>query len=80
MSARAGVRRTSVVLACLAGANAPWVVAGLTSPAATTSDPVGALVFGTGDEGLPVGVQVMAPALGEELMLRAAAVLEAAAP
>lgn len=34
--------------------------------------------FGVGDDGLPVGVQVLAPALGEEPMLRAAAVLEAA--
>ena len=35
--------------------------------------------FGTGDDGLPVGVQVLAPALGEARMFRAAAVLEAAA-
>ena len=35
--------------------------------------------FGTGDDGLPVGVQVLAPALGEATMFRAAAVLEAAA-
>lgn len=34
--------------------------------------------FGSGDDGLPVGVQVLAPALGEARMLRAAAVLEAA--
>ena len=33
--------------------------------------------FGTGDDGLPVGVQLMAPALGEATMFRAAAVLEA---
>ena len=36
--------------------------------------------FGTGDDGLPVGVQVLAPALGEALMFRAGAALEAAAP
>ena len=35
--------------------------------------------FGTGDDGLPVGVQVLAPALGEVPMFRTAAVLEAAA-
>ena len=36
--------------------------------------------FGTGEGGLPVGVQVLAPALGEAVMFRAAAALEAAAP
>ncbi|HEX2577015.1 MAG TPA: Asp-tRNA(Asn)/Glu-tRNA(Gln) amidotransferase subunit GatA, partial [Aquihabitans sp.] len=36
--------------------------------------------FGTGADGLPVGVQVLAPALGEVPMFRAAAALEAAAP
>jgi aspartyl-tRNA(Asn)/glutamyl-tRNA(Gln) amidotransferase subunit A len=34
--------------------------------------------FGVGDDGLPVGVQLLAPALGEATMLRAAAVLEGA--
>jgi len=34
--------------------------------------------FGVGADGLPVGVQVLAPALGEVPMMRAAAVLEAA--
>jgi aspartyl-tRNA(Asn)/glutamyl-tRNA(Gln) amidotransferase subunit A len=32
--------------------------------------------FGAGEGGLPVGVQVLAPALGEELMFRAARALE----
>ena len=32
--------------------------------------------FGSGADGLPVGVQVMAPALGEDVMFRAAAALE----
>ena len=32
--------------------------------------------FGTGAEGLPVGVQVLAPALGEAVMFRVAAELE----
>ena len=36
--------------------------------------------FGTGDDGLPVGVQVLAPALGEVDMFRVAAVLEEVAP
>jgi aspartyl-tRNA(Asn)/glutamyl-tRNA(Gln) amidotransferase subunit A len=34
--------------------------------------------FGTGEGGLPVGVQVLAPALGEGVMFRAARVLETA--
>jgi len=33
--------------------------------------------YGVGDDGLPVGVQILAPALGEPVMFRAAAVLEA---
>jgi aspartyl-tRNA(Asn)/glutamyl-tRNA(Gln) amidotransferase subunit A len=36
--------------------------------------------FGTGAAGLPIGVQVLAPALGEPVMFRAARALEAAAP
>ena len=32
--------------------------------------------FGSGTDGLPVGVQVLAPALGEDVMFRAAAALE----
>ncbi|MGZ4675489.1 MAG: Asp-tRNA(Asn)/Glu-tRNA(Gln) amidotransferase subunit GatA [Acidimicrobiia bacterium] len=35
--------------------------------------------FGTGPAGLPIGVQVLAPALGEPVMFRAARALEAAA-
>jgi aspartyl-tRNA(Asn)/glutamyl-tRNA(Gln) amidotransferase subunit A len=33
--------------------------------------------YGTGEQGLPIGVQVLAPALGEPVMFRAARVLEA---
>ena len=33
--------------------------------------------YGTGEHGLPIGVQVLAPALGEPVMFRAARVLEA---
>ncbi|MGH9121514.1 MAG: Asp-tRNA(Asn)/Glu-tRNA(Gln) amidotransferase subunit GatA [Acidimicrobiales bacterium] len=36
--------------------------------------------FGAGADGLPVGVQVLAPALGEVLMFQVAAALEALAP
>ena len=36
--------------------------------------------FGVGAAGLPIGVQVLAPALGEPVMFRAARALEAAAP
>jgi aspartyl-tRNA(Asn)/glutamyl-tRNA(Gln) amidotransferase subunit A len=36
--------------------------------------------FGSGADGLPVGVQVLAPALGEPVMFRVAAALEGAAP
>jgi aspartyl-tRNA(Asn)/glutamyl-tRNA(Gln) amidotransferase subunit A len=32
--------------------------------------------FGTGEHGLPVGVQVLAPALGEPVMFRVAGALE----
>jgi aspartyl-tRNA(Asn)/glutamyl-tRNA(Gln) amidotransferase subunit A len=36
--------------------------------------------FGTGEDGLPTGVQVLAPALGEPMMFRVARVVEAHAP
>ena len=51
-----------------------------TIPTNLSGDAAVSVPFGTGDDGLPVGVQVLAPALGEVTMLRAAAVLEAAAP
>ncbi len=41
--------------------------------------PAMSLPFGSGDDGMPVGVQVLAPALGEVAMFRTAAVIEAAA-
>ena len=34
--------------------------------------------FGNGADGLPIGVQILAPALGEPVMFRAAAALEKA--
>jgi Asp-tRNA(Asn)/Glu-tRNA(Gln) amidotransferase A subunit family amidase len=36
--------------------------------------------FGTGDGGLPIGVQVLAPALAEPVMFRAARAIEQTAP
>jgi aspartyl-tRNA(Asn)/glutamyl-tRNA(Gln) amidotransferase subunit A len=51
-----------------------------TIPTNLAGDPAMSVPFGTGDDGLPVGVQLLAPALGEATMFRAAAVLEEAAP
>jgi aspartyl-tRNA(Asn)/glutamyl-tRNA(Gln) amidotransferase subunit A len=49
-----------------------------TIPSNLSGDPAMSVPFGVGDDGLPVGVQLLAPALGEATMLRAAAVLEGA--
>ena len=51
-----------------------------TIPSNLAGHPAMSVPFGTGDDGLPVGVQVMAPALGEATMFRVAAAIEAAAP
>jgi aspartyl-tRNA(Asn)/glutamyl-tRNA(Gln) amidotransferase subunit A len=51
-----------------------------TIPSNLSGDPAMSVPFGTGDEGLPVGVQVMARALDEATMFRVAAALEAVAP
>jgi aspartyl-tRNA(Asn)/glutamyl-tRNA(Gln) amidotransferase subunit A len=51
-----------------------------TIPSNLSGHPAVSVPFGAGDDGLPVGVQVLAPMLGEDVMLRAAAVLEASAP
>jgi aspartyl-tRNA(Asn)/glutamyl-tRNA(Gln) amidotransferase subunit A len=51
-----------------------------TIPSNLAGHPAMSVPFGTGDDGLPVGVQVLAPALGEAVMFRAAGALEAAAP
>ena len=51
-----------------------------TIPSNLTGHPAISVPFGQGDDGLPVGVQVMGPALSEPLIFRAAAVLEHAAP
>ena len=47
-----------------------------TIPSNLTGDPAMSVPFGTGDDGLPVGVQVLAPALEESRMFRTAAELE----
>ncbi len=49
-----------------------------TVPANLSGHPAMSVPFGTGDGGLPVGVQVLAPALGEATMFRAARAIEAA--
>jgi aspartyl-tRNA(Asn)/glutamyl-tRNA(Gln) amidotransferase subunit A len=51
-----------------------------TIPSNLAGHPAISVPFGVGDDGLPVGVQVLAPALGEPTMFAAAAVLEASAP
>jgi aspartyl-tRNA(Asn)/glutamyl-tRNA(Gln) amidotransferase subunit A len=51
-----------------------------TIPSNLAGHPALSLPFGTGADGLPVGVQVLAPALQEALLFRVAQVLEAAAP
>jgi len=51
-----------------------------TIPSNLAGHPAISVPFGTGDDGLPVGVQVLAPALGETVMFQVAEVLEAAAP
>ena len=50
-----------------------------TIPSNLSGHPAMSVPFGTGDDGLPIGVQVLAPALGEATMLRVAAALEVAA-
>ncbi|MGH9138032.1 MAG: Asp-tRNA(Asn)/Glu-tRNA(Gln) amidotransferase subunit GatA [Acidimicrobiales bacterium] len=49
-----------------------------TIPSNLSGQPAISVPFGVGDDGLPVGVQVLAPTLAEPTMFRAAAVLEAA--
>jgi aspartyl-tRNA(Asn)/glutamyl-tRNA(Gln) amidotransferase subunit A len=51
-----------------------------TIPSNLSGHPAMSVPFGTGEDGLPVGVQVLAPPLQEAVMLRAAAALEGAAP
>ncbi|NNE73028.1 MAG: Asp-tRNA(Asn)/Glu-tRNA(Gln) amidotransferase subunit GatA [Acidimicrobiales bacterium] len=51
-----------------------------TIPSNLSGDPAMSVPFGTGADGLPIGVQVLAPMLGEVDMFRTAAVLEHEAP
>jgi aspartyl-tRNA(Asn)/glutamyl-tRNA(Gln) amidotransferase subunit A len=51
-----------------------------TIPTNLAGHPAISVPFGTGDDGLPVGVQLLAPELSEGTLFRAAVVLEAAAP
>ncbi len=51
-----------------------------TIPSNLAGHPAVSVPFGVGEDGLPVGVQVLAPALGEATMFRVARVVEAHAP
>ena len=51
-----------------------------TIPSNLAGHPAMSVPFGTGDDGLPVGVQVLAPALGERVMFRVASALENGSP
>jgi aspartyl-tRNA(Asn)/glutamyl-tRNA(Gln) amidotransferase subunit A len=51
-----------------------------TIPSNLSGHPAVSVPFGKGDDGLPVGVQVLAPALEEALLFRVARAMEAAAP
>ncbi len=51
-----------------------------TIPTNLAGHPAISVPFGTGADGLPVGVQVLAPALGEPVMFRAARAIERSAP
>ena len=51
-----------------------------TIPSNLAGHPAISVPFGTGDDGLPVGVQILAPALAEEVLFKVAGAVEAAAP
>jgi aspartyl-tRNA(Asn)/glutamyl-tRNA(Gln) amidotransferase subunit A len=51
-----------------------------TIPSNLAGHPAVSVPWGRGDDGLPVGVQVLAPALGEAVMFRVAKAIEEAAP
>jgi aspartyl-tRNA(Asn)/glutamyl-tRNA(Gln) amidotransferase subunit A len=47
-----------------------------TIPSNLAGHPAASVPYGTGDDGMPVGVQVLAPALGEQVMFRTMRALE----
>jgi aspartyl-tRNA(Asn)/glutamyl-tRNA(Gln) amidotransferase subunit A len=51
-----------------------------TIPSNLAGHPAVSVPFGTGDDGLPIGVQILAPALEEALLFRVARAVEAGAP
>jgi aspartyl-tRNA(Asn)/glutamyl-tRNA(Gln) amidotransferase subunit A len=51
-----------------------------TVPTSLAGHPAASVPFGADGDGLPIGVQVLAPALGEQVMFRVARVIETAAP
>jgi len=51
-----------------------------TVPSNLAGHPAISVPFGSDDAGLPIGVQILAPALGEAELIRVAAVLEESAP
>jgi aspartyl-tRNA(Asn)/glutamyl-tRNA(Gln) amidotransferase subunit A len=51
-----------------------------TIPSNLAGHPAVSVPFGTGQDGLPVGIQVLAPGLGEAIMFQVAQVLESLAP
>jgi aspartyl-tRNA(Asn)/glutamyl-tRNA(Gln) amidotransferase subunit A len=51
-----------------------------TIPSNLAGHPAISVPFGTGDDGLPVGIQLLGPALSEGTIMKTAAVVEAAAP
>jgi aspartyl-tRNA(Asn)/glutamyl-tRNA(Gln) amidotransferase subunit A len=51
-----------------------------TVPSSLAGHPAMTVPWGAGDDGLPVGVQVLAPALAEVTMIRVAAAIESLAP
>ena len=59
---------------------AMYLVDVCTIPANLAGIPAMSVPYGVGDDGMPVGVQVLGPALGERPMFRVAAALEASAP
>ena len=51
-----------------------------TVPSSLAGHPALSVPFGTGEAGLPIGVQVLGPSLAEPILFRVGAALEAAAP